>query len=288
MKLTTKLLTRSFIYLILAVAAVVCLYPFYVMVISSLRDLSSIFDAYWPPTHLTTQAYRDIFTSNQDIRVTDNVILNFEVPFTRHFFNSLLVSVLRTFLTVTLCAMAGFAFSKYRFPGKNALFILVLFTMMIPPAVTLIPLFYVMRFLGWINTYQALIVPGLASAFGVFWMRQYMQSIPDELLDQGRIDGCTAFGLFLRIILPLSRPGLGILAILIFVGSWGDFLWPLIVLQSQELFTIPVFLSSMNGAVSQSNPLTMAGSVLATLPIIIIYLIFRRQLIDGLIVGAIK
>ena len=128
-----------------------------------------------------------------------------------------------------------------------------------------------MRDVGWIDTYQALVIPLAANAFGVFWMRQYMQSLPSELLDQGRIDGCSGLGLFWRIALPLSRPALGVLAIILFITSWSDFLWPLVVLRSEARYTMPVFLSVVEGAAARPNPLTMAGSVVATLPIIVIF-----------------
>ena len=274
-------------YAALAVAALASLFPLYAMSLASLRRIGDMFETYWP-TNLTLQNYRDLFSTDRDIPISGFVVLNFNTPFLRTFFNSLGVGLAYTVLALLLCSMAGFVFAKYRFPGRQVLFLTVLFTMMIPPAVTLIPLFYIMRDIGWIDTYQALVIPLAANAFGVFWMRQYMQSLPSELLDQGRIDGCSGLGLFWRIALPLSRPALGVLAIILFITSWSDFLWPLVVLRSEARYTMPVFLSVVEGAAARPNPLTMAGSVVATLPIIVIFLIFRRQLIDGLTLGALK
>ncbi len=271
-------------YLALAIAAATSLFPLYAMTLASLRTIRDIFKNYWP-TNLTLQNYSDLFSTGRDIPISGQVILNFNTPFLRTFLNSLGVGLAYTLLAIILCSMAGFVFAKFRFPGRNLLFLSVLFTMMIPPAVTLIPLFYIMRDIGWIDSYLALVVPLAANAFGVFWMRQYMQSLPSELLDQDRIDGCSSLGLFWRIALPLSRPALGVLAIILFITSWSDFLWPLVVLRSEALYTMPVFLSVVEGAASRLNPLTMAGSVVATLPIIGIFLIFRRQLINGLTLG---
>lgn len=280
-------LAKFVAYGLLVVAALVSIFPLYVMILGSLRSFSDMFDSYLP-TNLTLSAYRDLFSTNRDIPVSGQIVLNFVVPFWRSIANSLLISLSYALLTLTLCAMAGFAFAKYQFPGKQALFILVLLTMMIPSAATIIPLFYIMQKIGWIDTYQAVIVPGAASAFGVFWMRQYMQSLPNELLDAGRLDGCSSLRLFLNIVLPLCRPGLAALGIFLFVTSWTDFLWPLLILQSEAHYTIPVFLGAMSGTVNQPNPIGMAGSTFATVPIILIFIFFQRHFISGISAGALK
>jgi lactose/L-arabinose transport system permease protein len=186
--------------------------------------------------------------------------------------------------------MGGFGFAKYEFRGKNPLFTLLIGSMMIPFWVYVVPLYVFMIKIGWINTYQALIIPWVGSAFGTFLCRQYMLSLPSELLDAARIDGASEIRILVQIALPLARPALGAVAIVLFLSSWNSFFWPLVILRDQARYTIPVglaLLSNMNVGQREWGPL-MAGSVLASLPIIMVFLFMQRQFISGMVAGAVK
>ena len=211
-----------------------------------------------------------------------------QFPYIRWYFNTAVVAFVGTLLSVLLASLAGFAFAKYEFRFKNLLFTLILATILIPFQVLLVPQFQIIRWLGWFNTYQALIVPGAVSAFGIFLMRQYTIGIPNDLLDAGRIDGASEFGLWWRVVLPLVRPGLAVLAILSFTANWNDFFWPLIVTTTPSMFVINLGIASLVGPYDYQYGILLAGALLASLPVIIIFLIFQRQFIEGLTAGAVK
>ena len=203
--------------------------------------------------------------------------------------NSAFLAIVAVILQVGFCALAGYTFAKLRFRGRDPLFIGILTTMMIPLGVGLIPNFIIMARIGWIDTYQALIVPGIANAFGIFWMRQYCLSVPDELLDAARVDGAGEFGIFSRIVLPLIRPALASLAIFVFLSSWNDFLQPLVFLRSEEKFTVQLWLSIVSRQQNVSQPaIVMAGSLLASIPIVVIFAALQRHFIAGLTAGSVK
>jgi len=209
-------------------------------------------------------------------------------PYVRWFLNTVFVAGIRTLVAIVLCSMAGYAFAKYEFKFKRALFVLLLVTMMLPFHVVLIPLFIMMVRFQWVNTYFALIIPFAVSAYGIFLMRQYMVAVPSELIDAARIDGSSEMGTFWRIALPLVRPGLGVVAILFFTQAWNDFIWPLIVLSKTVLYTLPLGIATMFGPYEIQYGTIMAGSFLSTLPIVIVFLAMQRQFISGLTVGALK
>jgi len=192
-------------------------------------------------------------------------------------------------IQVFFCSLAGFGFAKYRFKGRSFLFTLVLGTVMIPVSVQLVPNYLLMAKLGWLNTLIPLIVPSAANAFGIFWMRQYMYSVPDELLDAGRLDGASEFGLYWRIVVPLIRPALGALALFVFTTSWNDFLLPLVYLRSQETFTVQLMIDSIFRVRFQQNfHLLMSASVLAIIPMTILFFTLQRQFVAGLTLGSVK
>jgi lactose/L-arabinose transport system permease protein len=186
--------------------------------------------------------------------------------------------------------MGGYAFAKFRFPGRGVLFGFLLATMAVPFAVVMVPLFIMMRnWFHWIDTPWPLIVPWAANAFGIFFMRQYMLSVPDDMLDAARVDGASELRIFLRIVLPVSRPGLASLAILFFVLKWNDFLWPLAVLRSEEVQTVPVMLNSLQGPPGRTAfDVLMAGSVVSVLPMLLLFLLLQRHLVVGLTAGAVR
>lgn len=204
------------------------------------------------------------------------------VPFNRFFLNTLLVASSVTALTVTTSSLAGYAFARLRFPGRDILFYLYLGTLMIPAQVVVIPQYIMMNAFKWVDTYQALIVPAAFTAFGTFMLRQFFMSIPFELEDAARIDGCSRFGTFARIILPLSKPALASLAIFSFVGQWNSFFWPLIIINTDEMKTISVGLKMFQGVYGTEWHLMMAGSAIVVIPTIIVFVLFQRHLVEGI------
>jgi ABC-type glycerol-3-phosphate transport system permease component len=203
--------------------------------------------------------------------------------------NTAFISAAFTFASIFLCALGGYAFAKYKFPGRKFLFLLMLGTMMIPGAVTMVPSYLMMRDFKWIDTVLPLVVPGAANAFGIFFMRQYISSISNELVDAARIDGCSEFGAFRHIILPIIRPGLISLGLIFFMGSWNNYLGPLIYLKSPEHFTLPLFMMTLTGPPGYSAWREfMAVAVISVLPLLILFIIFQRRFIDGITAGAVK
>lgn len=211
-----------------------------------------------------------------------------EEPFFRWMFNSFFLAIVRASLAIFFSSLAGFAFAKYDFRFKKILFLMVLVTIMLPFEVLLIPLFIQMAALQWLNTYWAIIIPFAVSPFYIFLMRQYMLGVPNELLDAARIDGCTEFGIFWRVVAPIMKPAYGILAILAFNAGWNDFLWPLIVLQDKLLYTVNLGVAILHGPYETPFGSILAGSFLNTLPIVIVFLIMQRQFVSGLTAGALK
>ena len=211
-----------------------------------------------------------------------------EYPFFRWYRNTILTTVIRTAITVFFSALAGFAFAKYDFRLKKPLFLLVLISIMLPFQVLLTPLFIEMAAFKWLDTYQGVIVPLAVSAFFIFLMRQYMLGVPDELMDAARIDGYSEAGIFWRVVAPIQKPAFAVVGILAFTTTWGDFLWPVIVLQTNKMFVFNVGIASMWGPYRVPYRAILAGSFLATLPVVLFFLAMQRQFIAGLTAGALK
>jgi len=219
------------------------------------------------------------------------------VPMGVGFKNIAIVVLGKGLLTMFFCPLAGFAFAKFHFRGRKILFTLVLGTMMLPPIVFMIPLLLEMGTLGWVNSYQALILPGSIGAFGIFWMRQQISDVPDDLLDAGRIDGCSPFGLFWRIVLPVLRPALAALAILTFIDVYNDFVWPVVIINSNDMQPLQVMLSAVTTQINNAQIGTtgqsawgeiLAACALATLPLLILFVILQRHFIQGVLAGSVK
>jgi len=206
----------------------------------------------------------------------------------RYLVNSLLVASAITLLSLALNLAAGYAFAKLRFEGRDRLFRTLLTALVIPAQVAMIPLFLIMKWLHLVNTYGGVIVPAMSSVFGIFLVRQYARSIPDELLEAARIDGAGEWHIFARIVLPLLKPIVVTLAIFTFLASWNDFMWPLIVLSDAAWQTAPVALASLSREHVQDNELMMAGSVVTVLPVLALFLVLQRQYIQGLLLGSVK
>ena len=272
------ILGRAAAYLLLLALTVVFAFPLAWMISAAFKPSGEIFDPgiNLLPRHLTLDNFRYAFGA---------------YPLLRNLFNSVFIATSTTALGVFSSSLAGFAFAKLEFPGKRWLFLVMLGTLMVPGLVGLLPAFVIISRLGWVDTYQAVIVPGVASAFGIFFMRQYIQSIPDELLDAARIDGLPnyGFGLYWRVVLPLIRPALATLSIIGFMGSWNNFLWPLMVLRSDTMYTIVLAVAALPS--SQFNtpygPI-MAGTTLTVAPLVVLFLLFQRQFVAGVMRAGLK
>ena len=215
-------------------------------------------------------------------------ILFLQTNFPRWFLNSVFVGLSRMALAVVVSVMAGYAFAKFDFRFKNVLFVFVLATLTLPIYVLIVPLYDMMVTLGWTDRYVALILPFAAQAIGVFLARQYLLSVPDEILDAARVDGATEWGVFWRVVLPLSTPVMAVLGILFFTTAWNDFVWPLVVMTEDNKFPVALGLPTLLGPYRQEYGAVMAGSFLSTLPIIIVFLIAQRRFIEALTAGAVK
>jgi multiple sugar transport system permease protein len=211
-----------------------------------------------------------------------------ELGFKRSLFNSAIVTVLTTAGLVLTSSLAAYAFARLQFFGRDQIFLGYLATMMVPATVTMIPIFILLRELRWINTYYALIIPPMFSAYGVFMLRQFFLGIPRELEEAATIDGCSTFGIYWRVVLPLSRPALAALTILSFMGSWRSFMWPLIVTHTKEMYTLPVALSQFQELFGIQWTLLMAGSVIMIAPMIVVFVVGQRFFVEGIQLGAVK
>ncbi len=263
------------VYFVLLLGVVVTLFPFFYMLILATKTNTQIF-SFPPPLW-----FGDAFSENL------NRLLGV-MPFYRNIFNSVMVSTTATIATLFFCSLGGYGFAKYDFKYKEKLFFVMLATLMIPPLLAIIPWFVMMKEFGWINTFKPLIIPGMANAFGIFLMRQFMEDIPDDIIEAARIDGCGEFEIYWRIILPMSLPGLGTLGILTFLGSWNLYMQALLVLQDKALYTIPVALSKLGGQVQQDWGAQMVGTTLGIAPIVIAFVLASKQFISGISEGATK
>lgn len=211
-----------------------------------------------------------------------------KINFARAFFNSVFVTVALTFGLVFTSSLAAFAFARLDFIGRDKIFLSYLATMMIPSAVTMIPVFILMRLLGWVNTYNALIFPAMFSAYGTFMLRQFFMGIPKSLEEAAMLDGCSTWGIYFHVVLPLSKPALAALSILTFMGAWRGFMWPLIVTNTRDMFTLPVALAAFKELYGVQWTLMMAGSVIMILPMIVVFLFGQKFFIEGIRLGAVK
>lgn len=264
-------------YVLLIGIAISMLYPFFAMVNLSFADNSAIFSQTSKLFYgnLTLENYQNVFA---------------QIPLARYFFNSLLVASVTTFFTVIFAAFAGYAFARLNFKYKNVLFLTILITMLIPPQVNIIPLFFLMRELHLINSYAALILPGIFGGFGIFLMRQYFLGFPKDLEESARIDGCNLFETFFKIALPLALPTVATLAIFTFVTTWNSFMWPLIVTNTESMRTLPVGLAIFKGSFREVTLWgeLLACSVICTIPVIGVFLAGKKYFINDIMQGGVK
>ena len=272
---TRQRVVRALLYAMLVLGALLALLPMVWMVSASLMPTgeASTFPPRLFPRTVTLEHYRALFT---------------RLDLGRSLLNSAIVTLAVTLLSLVVNSMAGYAFAKLRFAGRERIFRTLATGLVIPTQVAMLPLFLLLKQLGLINTYAAVIIPGMASIFGIFLIRQYALSIPDDLLDAARVDGAGEFRIYWSVVLPVVRPILATLAIWTFLSTWNDFMWPLIVLSDDAKWTLPVALSNLVGEHVQDTELMMAGSVLTILPVMLVFLLLQRYYIQGVMAGSVK
>lgn len=267
----------------LMIFAILYLFPYIWMTSMSFKPDGEIYSPQVFPNQPTLEQYRRLFFGYQFKDVT------LEVNYPDYYKNTVIVTTVSLVLIVFTDALAAYGFAKFNFKGKKLLFWILIATMMLPVYTTLIPSFWIFSKLKLINTYAALIVPGVVDAYGIFLLKQYMETIPSEILDSAKVDGAGAFRRFWQIVMPLSRPALGTLVVFRFLFVWNDYLWPLVIIRKPEMYTLSIGIANMQlrqGMVVWGSQ--MAASVLATLPVIILVLVMQRQFLRGLMAGAFK
>ncbi len=265
---------KAFLYFILILTALSMILPFFIMFLISLSGQENIFTNY-KNINLSLYAYKNVFDS---------------IPVIKYFLNSLVVAFFTTIGQVTISALAGYGFARLKFKGSEPLFYIFLLTMMVPPQVNIVPLFYLMSKLGWINTYQALIIPGIFGGFGVFMMRQYFLNFSKELVEAAKLDGCNPWQTFFKIAIPCAMPAIAALSIFTFVTTWNSFMWPLIVTNTDNMRTLAVGLTIFKGSFRE---ITMWGELMAcacicSIPVILVFLAGKKYLLNNPQEGAIK
>lgn len=268
-------LRRLGLYALLTLGGLIMVVPFLWMISTSLKTNEYVLSM--PPQFLPRPLTLESYARLVEL-----------FPILRMFFNSFLVAAVTTGGQVLVSSMAAYAFARMQFRGRETLFLLYLGTLMIPFQVTIIPLFIVMRYLGWINSYAGLIVPGIFTTFGTFLLRQFFLSLPRDLEEAAFLDGASHFTVYWRIILPLARPALATLAVFAFMGSWNAFLWPLFIVRNEQLMTLPVGLATLHGRYLTEWNLVMAGSVITVIPMLIIYMVAQKYFVRGVVISGLK
>ncbi len=285
-----QVISYGLLYVFLITLSVIFLFPFYSMVIGSLMPKDELFRLYpvlWPPDGPTLTAYRLLLKI--DVTTTIQNLERFHIL--RYIFNSLLLATVAVLLQVFFNTLAGYVFAKRQFPFKNQLFAFILLTMLMPTAINFVPFYILIGRLGWMNTYLPFWIPGAASAFGIFMMRQFIVStIPDELIDSATIDGASQIVIVTRIVMPIMAGGMVVLGILGFVGVYNEFVLSSLILKDNDIRTVQVALANFKGTSIRAPmyDLMFAGSVMATIPLLLIFFVFQRKIIQGIMSGAIK
>lgn len=272
-----KNLASAGLHLLLVFISLICILPILWMCLISIK-----------PTSESISGFQSIWVANPTL---DNFRKLFDmIPVARNTFNSVFTTLAGTVTSLFFCSLAGFGFAKYKFPGRNFLFYFVIATMLVPPEVGAVPLFVIMKKLGLINSLWSLVIPRIATAVGIFYMHQYISSVPDELIEAARIDGCKDFGIFYRIILPIIKPALASWAAVTLIARWNDFFWPLLYLRKQAKYTLMVTISLLpvSEGLSTPWPVILAGTTLVIIPIIVLYLILQTFQKSGVMAGAVK
>lgn len=263
------------LYVVLILFAAVALIPFVWLFAATTKNKDDLFQYYFfaPGLRMTLDNFKDLFTT---------------VPFWRYILNSVFITCAGVTLQLFLSSLAGFALAKYDFKGKPVLYLLMLATMMIPGQVTIAPTYELLYKMRLVDTYAGLLIPGAVSVFGIFLFDRALRQVPDELMQAARIDGCTEFRIYWEVVMPLARPMIGAFCLISFMGQWNSFLWPQIMLHSNDKFTLPIALNQMVGIYSQNYGMLMAGTFLSVLPVIVLFFLLQREFIAGLTSGAVK
>ncbi len=274
-KRKSNIIVYSISYTLLIAFSIIMIMPFVWMILSTFKDQSELmrFPPKFLPDRFTLKNYAEVFSS---------------VPFLRYYLNSILITTVAVTLTLLTSSLAGFAFAKYRFRGRNSIFKTLLGAMMIPFPVTIIPLYIMIYNLGLVDTYLALIITGSVSIFGVFLMRQFIVTIPDDLIDAARIDGCSEFQIFRIIVIPNIRAPLSALAIFSFMATWNAFLWPLLVVNNDEHRTVQLGVQYFTQRYGDLMHLQITAAAMAVIPIVVLYLILQKQFIEGITMTGLK
>lgn len=257
------------IWLLLVGGAAVMFFPLYWMFVTAVRPRKEIFSGEFSllPSELVWSNFSEAWN---------------KLPWDQFYINSFAIAIIAVVVTVFINLLCGYTFAKYDFPGRNVLFLLIISTLMIPIQVIMVPEFLIVSKLGWVNTYWGVLVPRAAEAFGIFMVRQFMVSIPDELIEAARLDGAGEFTIFWRVVVPLSWPVIAVLTIFTFMWRWNDFAWPLVVLQDQESFTVPLGLSLMKGQYYTDWTGLMSMSLVSIIPMLLVFVFFQRYFIQGI------
>ncbi len=270
-----NLAARTSIYVILTLVCIVTLVPIVWLVAATTKRPDEVLSVEYPffSPHPTLENFTNLFA---------------KVPFLRYFMNSVFITCATVITQLFFSSLGGFALAKYEFKGKGFIVGLMIATMMIPGTITLAPSYELMFRLGLIDTYQGLIIPGAVSVFGMFLFRQAIQAVPDELIHAARIDGCTEFGIYWNVVMPVVRPMIGAFCLMTFMGTWNGFLWPQILLHSPEHFTLPIALNQMIGIYNNDYGMLMAGTLLSVLPVVVLFFALQKEFVAGLTTGAVK
>lgn len=271
----TGLLPRIVLYIVLTLIALFFVLPILWMFLTAIKPFVETLQMNWIPQEPTLQNFRDIFNDPS-------------IPVLRWFLNSLGIATVFTLLVLFLDSLAGYAYARMEFPGRNALFGLLLATLVMPGIMFLVPNFITVARIGWLNTYQGVMGPGLAGVFGVFFMRQFFQGIPKELEEAAYIDGASVWTTFFRVSLPLAKGALATLAIITFLTSWNDFLWPLLVMNVRERQTLPVGLATIQGQYTFDYGKLMAGAAVTAIPVLILYTFLQRYIVQSVAMSGLK
>lgn len=275
MKTKSEMTKRILVYILLLVGVIVTLGPLYWMIVGATNPSGEVLS--FPPNLIPGNFLDENFTN-----------LTNSIDIFKSFWNSLIITLIFVVLSLFICSLAGFAFAKYNFKGKELIFGSFLLAMMIPYQATIIPLFQLFGSLDWINTYRAIILPQLCYPFAIFLIRQNMKAIPDSLLEAARVDGGGEFFIFFKIALPTMKPALAAVAIFLFTFQWNNFMWPLIVMTTEDTYTLPVALSTLAGLNSVDYGQLMLGTAISVLPVMVFFLILQKHFVSGILGGAVK
>lgn len=271
-------ITKTLLILLFIGVSFIVLFPFYVMVISGFKHATELFsnglNVSADPDTLTLTNYIALFTEGQE--------------YFRWYFNSIIITIITTVASVFLSSFAGYALAIYKFKGRNLIFGLVIFLLLVPVDILMLPLYKVMILLGLVDTYAGVILPFVVTPFVIFFFRQYALGLPKEIIDSARIDGCSEYGCYMRVMAPMMVPAFGAMTIIQAMNSWNNFLWPLIVLRTEEKLTLPIGLASLISPYGNNYGLLLTGSTLAVIPIIAVFIFFQRYFVSGITMGGVK